>query len=74
MDRAMDIIRAVIPVLREQRGFSQCICLHGSIYRRKGDYISALDYYKKSLDLNKKNDKKTGTEFKTIYGNYSVKK
>ncbi|MEQ8221421.1 MAG: tetratricopeptide repeat protein [Candidatus Eremiobacterota bacterium] len=58
-DRAMDIIRTVIPVLQEQReDLASAYACMGSIYRRKGDYISALDYYKKSLDLNKKTDKK----------------
>ncbi|MEQ8171660.1 MAG: tetratricopeptide repeat protein [Candidatus Eremiobacterota bacterium] len=58
-DRAMDIIRTVIPALQEYgeelAGAYACMA---SIYRRKGDYTSALDYYKKSLDLNKKEDKK----------------
>mgnify|MGYP000945611262 CR=1 FL=1 len=58
-DRAMEISRTVIPILQDRRedlaGAYACM---GSIYRRKGDYMSALDYYKKSLDLNKKSDKK----------------
>jgi len=54
-DRAMDMLRTVIPILQDRRDdLASAYACMASIYRRKGDYMSALDYYRQSLDLNKK--------------------